>query len=118
MDGTPNMADLFGKMADMQQRMADTQNKLAEERVTAEVGGGMVSVTADGTGRVVSIKVEREVVNPDDMEMLEDLVVSGVNKALDQAKEVQQRKMQEAASTMLPPGLDLGALGGGGFPGM
>ena len=112
------MADLFGKMADMQQRMADTQARLAEERVTAEAGGGMVAVTADGTGRVVSIKVEREVVNPDDMEMLEDLIVAGVNKALDEAKAVQQRKMQEAASTMLPPGLDLGALGGGGIPGL
>ncbi len=112
------MADLFGKMADMQKRMAETQTRLAEEKVTAEVGGGMVSVTADGTGRVVSIKIEKEVVNPDDLEMLEDLVVSGVNKALEEAEGIKQRKMQEAASTMLPPGLDLGAMGGGGIPGL
>ena len=64
MDGTPNMADLFGKMADMQQRVADTQAKLAEERVTAEAGGGMVTVVADGTGRVVSIKIEPAAVDP------------------------------------------------------
>ncbi|MEM6326320.1 MAG: YbaB/EbfC family nucleoid-associated protein [Bacteroidota bacterium] len=118
MDGSPNMADLFGKMADMQQRMADTQSKLGEERVTAEVGGGMVRVEADGNGRVVSISIEREVINPDDSEMLEDLIVSGVNKAIEEAEGVRQRKVQEAASSMLPPGLDLGALGGGGFPGM
>ena len=113
MDGTPNMADLFGKMANMQQQMADTQAKLAEERVTAEAGGGMVAVTADGSGRIVSIKVEREVISPDDAEMLEDLIVAGVNKALEEAEGVRTRKMQEAASSMLPPGLDLGALGGG-----
>ncbi|OZC04660.1 nucleoid-associated protein, YbaB/EbfC family [Rubricoccus marinus] len=119
MDGTPNMADLFGKMADMQKRMADTQARLAEEKVTAEAGGGMVAVTADGTGRIVSIKIEKTVVDPEDTEMLEDLVVAGVNKALEEAEGIKQRKMQEAASTMLPPGLDLGAMGGGGgFPGL
>lgn len=112
------MSDLFGKMADMQQRMADTQARLAEEKVTAEAGGGMVAVTADGTGRILSIKVEREVVDPDDLEMLEDLVVAGVNKALEEAEGVKTRKMQEAASTLLPPGLDLGSMGGGGFPGL
>ena len=112
------MADLFGKMADMQQRMADTQSRLSEERVVAEAGGGMVAVTADGNGRIVSIKIEREVVDPDDLEMLEDLIVAGVNKASEESEGIRQRKMQEAASSMLPPGLDLGAMGGGGFPGM
>ena len=115
MDGTPNMADLFGKMADMQQRVADTQSKLAEERVTAEAGGGMVAVTADGTGRVVSITIDPDAVDPDDLELLEDLVVAGVNKALEEAEAVKARKMQEAASSMLPPGMDLGGMG---LPGM
>lgn len=110
MDGTPNMADLFGKMADMQQRVADTQAKLAEERVTAEAGGGMVTVVADGTGRIVSIKIEPAAVDPDDLELLEDLVVAGVNKAITEAEGVRNSKMQEAASSMLPPGLDLGGM--------
>ncbi len=110
MDGTPNMADLFGKMADMQQRVADTQAKLAEERVTAEAGGGMVVVTADGAGRIVSIKIERDAVDPDDIELLEDLVVAGVNKAIEEAEAVKNRKMQEAASSLLPPGMDLGGM--------
>ena len=111
MDGTPNMADLFGKMADMQKNMADTQARLAEERVTAEAGGGMVSVTADGTGRVVSITIEPDAVDVEDLELLEDLVVAGVNKAIAQAEEIKARKLQEAASSMLPPGLDLGGMG-------
>lgn len=115
MDGNPNMADLFGKMADMQQRVADTQAKLAEERVTAEAGGGMVTVTADGTGRIVGLKIEPDAVDPDDLELLEDLVVAGVNKAIEEAEAIKAQKMQEAASSMLPPGLDLGGMG---LPGM
>ena len=110
-----NMADLFGRMADMQQKMADTQDALGAERVTAETGGGMVKVTVDGKGRVVELKLDREAVDPDDLEMLEDLVISGVNRALDDAEALRTKKMQEAASQMLPPGLDLGALGGGGM---
>lgn len=111
MDGTPNMADLFGKMAEMQQKMADTQARLADERVTAEAGGGMVTVTADGAGRILSIKIDREAVDPDDLELLEDLVVAGVNKAIEAAEGVRAQGMQSAASSMLPPGLDLGSLG-------
>ena len=115
MDGTPNMADLFGRMAEMQQKVADTQARLAEEQVTAEAGGGMVKVTANGAGRVVSIKVEPDAVDPDDLELLEDLVVAGVNKAIEEAESLRAKKMQEAASSMLPPGLDLGGMG---LPGM
>ena len=116
MDGTPNMADLFGKMAEMQQKMADTQARLADERVTAEAGGGMVSVVADGAGRIISIKIDKDAVDPDDLELLEDLVVAGVNKALETAEAARAQSMQDAASSMLPPGLDLGAMGG--LPGM
>ena len=105
------MADLFGRMADMQSRMQATQEALAAERVTTEVGGGMVTVTADGRGRLVAVKIEREAVDPDDVEMLEDLLISGVNKALEEADGLRARKMQEAASQMLPPGLDLGGFG-------
>ena len=109
------MADLFGKMADMQKRMSDTQATLAAERVTAEAGGGMVTVTADGTGRIVGIKIERDAVDPDDLELLEDLVVAGVNKAIEEAEGIKAQKMQEAATSILPPGLDLGSMG---MPGM
>ncbi len=111
MDGTPNMADLFGKMAEMQQKMADAQARLAEERVTAEAGGGMVSVTADGAGRILAIKLDPDAVDPDDLTLLEDLVVAGVNKALEASEEMRTRSMQGAASSLLPPGLDLGGLG-------
>ncbi|HEX8297938.1 MAG TPA: YbaB/EbfC family nucleoid-associated protein [Rubricoccaceae bacterium] len=111
MDQQPNMADLFGKMADMQQQIADTQARLAEQTVTAEAGGGMVTVVANGAGHLVSIKIDREAIDPDDLEMLEDLVLAGVNKALEQAEALKASGMQAAAASMLPPGMDLGALG-------
>ena len=107
----PNMADLFGKMADMQQQMAATQARLAEQTVTAEAGGGMVTVVANGTGQLVSVKIDPEAVDKADVEMLEDLVVAGVNKALEQAEALKASGMQQAAASMLPPGMDLGALG-------
>jgi DNA-binding YbaB/EbfC family protein len=106
-----NMADLFGRMAEMQQRVADTQEALARETVDAEVGGGVVRVTADGRGRITAVKVAREALDPDDLEMLEDLLISCVNKALEESETMRNAKMQEAASTMLPPGMDLGSLG-------
>lgn len=111
MDGTPNMADLFGKMAEMQQKMADAQSRLADERVTAEAGGGMVSVTADGAGRILAIKLDPDAVDPDDLTLLEDLVVAGVNKALEASEAKRAESVQAAATSFLPPGLDLGGLG-------
>lgn len=109
----PNMADLFGKMMEMQQKMAETQDALAQKTVTAEAGGGMVTVTADGRGRVTAIKMEREVIDPEDTEMLEDLLVAGINKALEEAEQMREAEMRKAAGAMLPPGLDLGGLGFG-----
>lgn len=115
------MADLFGRMAEMQQKMADTQESLAKERVSAEVGGGMVSVTADGRGRIVGVKfdsaglhLDTAGMKPEDIELLEDLIIAGVNKALDEAESLRTSKMQEAASSMMPPGMDLGSMLGGG----
>ncbi len=106
-----NMADMFGKFAEMQQQMQAAQAALAEKTVTTEVGGGMVKVTANGAQRVTSISIEPSAVDPNDVEMLEDLVLSGVNKALEEAHKVAQAEMQKTAGSMLPPGLDLGQFG-------
>lgn len=107
----PNMADLFGRMMEMQQKMAETQNALAEKTVTAEAGGGMVRVTANGAGRVTRIQMEKEIVNADDLELLEDLVLAGVNKALDKVEQMRTDEVRNTAGSFLPPGMDLGGLG-------
>lgn len=110
-----NMADMFGKFADMQNKMKEAQERLGEVEVEAEAGGGMVRVRANGRREIVAIELDRDVVDPEEKEMLEDLVVAGVNKALEQAEEAAKSKMQEIYKDLLPgggiPGLDLGKLG-------
>jgi DNA-binding YbaB/EbfC family protein len=106
-----NMADMFGKVMDMQQKMAEAQQALEAKSVTAEAGGGMVKVTANGAQRITAIEIEKDVVDPDDMEILEDLIIAGVNKALDEAAKLAREEMQKTAGSFLPPGFDLGQLG-------
>ncbi|TDI73447.1 MAG: YbaB/EbfC family nucleoid-associated protein [Bacteroidetes bacterium] len=106
-----NMADMFGKMMDMQKKMSETQDTLAGVVVTAEAGGGMVKVTANGQQRVTAISIEKEVIDPEDVELLEDLIIAGVNKALEEAASVAKEEMTKAAGSFLPPGFDPGQLG-------
>ena len=105
------MADMFGKMMDMQRKMAETQEVLAGKSVTAEAGGGMVKVTANGNQRITAINIEKQVVDPADMELLEDLIIAGVNKALDEAAMLAKDEMSKAAGNFLPPDIDLSSLG-------
>jgi DNA-binding YbaB/EbfC family protein len=104
-----NMADMFGKISDMQAKMQEVQDRLSEVIVEAEAGGGMVTVKANGKREIISIELDRDVIDPDDKEMIEDLVVAGVNKALEKAEEASKAKMQEVYKDILP---------GGGLPGM
>ena len=106
-----NMADMFGRVMEMQQKMSEAQQVLETKSVTAEAGGGMVKVTANGAQRITAIKIEQEVVNPDDMEMLEDLIIAGINKALDEAAAMAREEMKKTAGNFLPPGFDPGQLG-------
>jgi nucleoid-associated protein EbfC len=110
-EGGFNMADMFGKVAEMQRKVAEMQERLAGMTVTSEAGGGMVKVTANGQQRVTAIHIERDAVDPNDTELLEDLVVAGVNKALDEAAALAKEEMSKAAGSFLPPGMDLGGLG-------
>lgn len=109
--GDLNMGDMFGKVMEMRQKMEEAQQALEAKTVTAEAGGGMVTVTANGGQRVTAIKIEPNVVDPDDMEMLEDLIIAGVNKALDEAAAMARTEMQKTAGGFLPPGFDPGSLG-------
>ncbi|MBP3191503.1 YbaB/EbfC family nucleoid-associated protein [Natronogracilivirga saccharolytica] len=106
-----NMADMFGKLTDMQKKMEEAKQQLHELEVEAHAGGGMVKVTANGNREITSIKIDKDLVDPNDTEMLEDLVVAGINQALKKAEEAGQEKMSEITKGMLPGGMDLGNLG-------
>jgi len=110
-----NMADMFGKFSEMQEKMEKAKQELAKLEVEAEAGGGMVKVKANGQRKILSIELDKDVIDPDDAEMMEDLIVAGVNKALDKAEEAAQERMQETYKDMIPgggiPGMDLSKLG-------
>ncbi|MFO7799113.1 YbaB/EbfC family nucleoid-associated protein [Rhodohalobacter sp.] len=110
-----NMADMFGKLNDMQAKVKEAQEKLGEVTVEADAGGGMVKVKANGKRELISIDIDKDVIDPEDKEMLEDLVVAGVNKALEKAEEAGKQKMQDVYKDMMPgggiPGMDMSKLG-------
>lgn len=99
------MGNLFKQAQQMQQKMVKMQEELAQRTVEASVGGGMVSVTVNGRNEVLRLKIEPQVVDPDDIEMLEDLVLAGVNEALRKSQEMISDEMSKLTGGMKIPGL-------------
>lgn len=108
MPGMPDVQALMAQAAEMQAAMVDKQAALAEETFEGSAGGGMVTALITGAGDVVSVDIDPSVLDPDDAELVGDLVVAAVNAAT--------AKMREAAAAVigmggLPEGLDLGSMG-------
>ncbi|MEZ5359929.1 MAG: YbaB/EbfC family nucleoid-associated protein [Candidatus Zixiibacteriota bacterium] len=102
-----NMGNMMKQVAKMQQKMEEMQKELAEKTVEGTAGGGMVKVIASGSQDIISIKIEKEVVNPDDVEMLEDLILSAVNQAREKAADLQAEMMGSITGGLNLPGLNL-----------
>ncbi|NJN84412.1 MAG: YbaB/EbfC family nucleoid-associated protein [Caldilineaceae bacterium] len=106
--GGGGMGNLMSQMQKLQAEMESTQEELADEEVTVSVGGGMVTVVATGRQEIKSIKIQPEAVDPDDVEMLEDLVLAAVTEALQKSQELADERLGGLTSGMgLPPGLGL-----------
>lgn len=104
--GSNNPNQLMSQMQKLQEEMEKTQAALEEEEVTATVGGGVVTVVATGGQEIRSITIKPEAVDPDDMEMLQDMILSAVNEALQKAKALAEERMGALTGGMgLPPGL-------------
>lgn len=99
------MGNLMKQAQQMQQKMLKMQEEMAQRTVEASVGGGMVTVMANGKAEVLRIKIEPQVVDPDDVEMLEDLILAGVNEALRKAQEMVADEMSKLTGGMKIPGL-------------
>jgi nucleoid-associated protein EbfC len=104
--GLGDMAKLARMAQKMQQDMATAQEELESARIEASAGGGVVTAVVNGRGRLISLTVKPEAVDPDDVEMLQDLIVSAINEAEDRAEDTQRERLQGVTGGMgLPPGL-------------
>jgi nucleoid-associated protein EbfC len=93
MKGTPNMGNILKQAQQFQAKMAKLQEEMGEKTVEASSGGGMVTVVANGKQEILSVKIEPEVIDRSEKEMLEDLIVAAVNDALTKAKNMVQEEM-------------------------
>ena len=114
MANQPNLNQMMKQVQQMQAEMVKAQEELKKETVEASAGGGMVTVTVSGDLEVKSITIDPEAVDPEDVEMLQDMVLAATNEALRSAQELAANRMNEAAGGLGGPG----GLGGLGLPGL
>ncbi|WP_202081417.1 YbaB/EbfC family nucleoid-associated protein [Caldalkalibacillus salinus] len=100
-----NMGGMMKQVQKLQKQMQEAQEKLKEKTVEGTAGGGMVTVTANGHKEILDIKISEEAVDPDDVEMLQDLVLAAMNDALKQVDELVQEDMGKYTGGMNLPGL-------------
>jgi len=103
------LGDLMRQAQKLQEEMQKTQEEAKKKTVEATAGGGMVTVVASGAGEIVSIKIEKDVVNPEDVDMLQDLILAACNEALRRAQEMVSEDMSKLTGGLQLPGM--GGLG-------
>jgi DNA-binding YbaB/EbfC family protein len=109
----PNMQQMMAQVQKMQRDVELAQQELRNEVVEASTGGGMVTVKVSGDLQVREVRIDPQAIDPDDAEILAEMVLAAVNEALRKAQELAESKLGGATS-----GLDLGNLGGLGLPGL
>jgi DNA-binding YbaB/EbfC family protein len=97
------MRDMMKQAQQMQRQMEEAQAALADEKIEGSAGGGMVTATMTGQLDLIAVTINKEVVDPDDIEMLQDLILSAVKEALDKAKELQQERLGAITGGMQLP---------------
>ena len=100
-----NFGNIMKQAKKMQERMMALQEELAAKTVEATAGGGMVTVKVNGKFELLSLRIEKEVVNPEDVEMLQDLIVAAVNEGIRKAQEMSASEMAKITGGMQIPGL-------------
>ena len=106
--GGGNMQQQIKQLQAMQAEMEKTQEDLAEKEITTTAGGGAVEVTINGNKQITNLTIDKEVVDPDDVEMLQDLITAAVNEAIRQIEELAENEMNKIT----------GSFGGLGIPGL
>jgi len=106
----PQFQQLVKEMQKIQKKLEETQKQLEEKTITVQVGGGMVTVTANGKQEIISVEIEKELINPEEKEMLEDLIIAGVNEALKRSKEMVEEELSKITGGLKLPRLNLPGL--------
>ena len=100
-----DMQEILRQAQQMQERLAKLQEELAGKTVEASAGGGMVTVVVNGRQEVVSVRIEKEVVSPEDVELLQDLVAGAMNEAISRSRKMMADEMAKITGGMNLPGL-------------
>lgn len=100
-----NLGNMMKQAQKLQSKMLEMQEELGNRTVTAQVGGGMVEVVANGRQEILSLRIDPEVVTPDDTEMLQDLILAAVNDALNRSREMVSSEMAKLTGGLKIPGL-------------
>lgn len=104
--GLGNLPGLLSKAREMQDKMKATQDELAKKTVVADAGGGMVQATVNGRLELVKLKIDKTRINPNDTEMLEDVIVAAVSAAQNKAAETAKAEMEKMTAELgIPPGM-------------
>lgn len=99
------MGDMMKQAQQLQSKMLKMQEEMAEKTVETSAGGGMVKVVANGKQQIMSIQIEKEVVDPEDVEMLQDLILSAINEALTKSQEMVAAEMSKLTGGLNIPGI-------------
>ncbi|RKX18397.1 MAG: YbaB/EbfC family nucleoid-associated protein [Candidatus Zixiibacteriota bacterium] len=105
--GKGNVGNMMKQVQQMQEKMQKMQEELEQKEVEGSSGGGMVKVIANGKGDMVSITIDKEVVDPEDVEMLQDLIIAAIAQAKEKSQELQQEQMSGLTGGLNIPGLNL-----------
>ncbi|MDZ7833852.1 MAG: YbaB/EbfC family nucleoid-associated protein [Desulfobacterales bacterium] len=100
-----NMGKMMKQAQQLQNKMEKLQEEMADKTIEASAGGGMVKAVANGRQQIVSVSIEKEVVDPEDVEMLQDLIVAAVNDALAQSQQMVSEEMSKLTGGMNIPGM-------------
>ena len=104
------MQGMLKQVQKMQAEMQRVQNELVNMTVSEEAGGGMIKATANGHKEIISIEIDPQVIKTEEKEILEDLVVAAVNKAIQAASKLAEEELSKITKGMLPPGLNIPGL--------
>lgn len=107
-----DMTKMMGKMKEVQAKMKEAQENLVNVKASAESGAGMVKATVNGKKQVIDLQIDKDIIKPEDVEMMKDLIIAAVNKAMNEVEEKAREELKKSTEGVIPniPGLDLTGL--------